>query len=102
MRIGDLIEWERAIDMRSDPAFSDTAHDFAHPAGDPFAFAPHVSEVQAEHAFVTIHQRERMKPRSLSQCFYCPQLSLDARGGSSRHSKDSHPSRGSQSAIALL
>src|SRR5437588_12102157 len=102
MRIGDLIEWERAIDMRPNPTFRDTAHDFARPAGNLFAFAPHVTEVQAEHALVAIHQGERMKPRSLGQCFYCSQLSQDARGGSSRHPKDSHPSRVPQTAIALL
>src|SRR5205807_1127251 len=45
MRCGDLIERKSAIDVRSYPAFRDTAHDFARPTGNLFAFAPHMTEV---------------------------------------------------------
>ena len=45
MRCGDLIERKSAIDVRSYPAFRDTAHDFTRPTGNLFAFAPHVSEI---------------------------------------------------------
>src|SRR6266498_3365753 len=93
VRLSDLIEWKRAIDMRLNPTFIDPAHDLACPTCDLLAFVPHVSEIQAEHASITIHQRQWMEPRSLRQRFQGAQLSSYARGRRCGHAKHSHATR---------
>src|SRR4051812_45316641 len=61
--VGDLIEREAAIDVRSYPTFRQAAHDLAHPTGDLLALAPHVTEIQTEDGFVAIHQTDWIKAR---------------------------------------
>src|SRR5438093_6278476 len=63
MRFGDLVEWKSAINVRADPSFLNTAHAFAGPGGNFFAFLPHVSAVKAEHTTISIHHTQAMKPR---------------------------------------
>ena len=46
VRVGGLIECESAIDMRPNPTFLDSTHDFARPTRDLLAFAPHMTQVQ--------------------------------------------------------
>ena len=78
MRIGDLIEWKSAIDVGLNPTFGHAAHDLLSPAANLFAFAPHVSEIQAKDSFVPIHQRERVKARHLCYRFQCAEFAPDA------------------------
>src|SRR5260370_33362011 len=102
MGLGDLIERKSAIDVRLNPALVDSAHELLRPLGNFFAFAPHVTEVQAEDALVAIHQSQRMKLRRLHQSFHCPDLPADSRSRRRGHAENSHSSRRPQSAIGLL
>src|SRR5216684_690108 len=65
MRFAYLVERKRAIHMGLNPALLDASHNLERPARNFLAFAPHMTEVQAEHAFVATHQSQRMKLRSL-------------------------------------
>ena len=53
--VADLCEGKSAINMRPDPTLFDSAHDLACPTGHFLSFSPHVAEVQAKHAAVSIN-----------------------------------------------
>src|SRR6184192_2784806 len=63
MRFADLIEWKGAIDVGADPSFVHAAENLLSPQPDLLAFAPHVAEVQTEHALVPVHQTDRVVTR---------------------------------------
>src|SRR5713226_3073505 len=88
--LGDLIERKSAIDVWLNPALVDSAYDLLRPVSHFLAFAPHVTEVQAEHALVAIHQGQRMKLRRLHQSLHRAELPADAACRCRRHAEDSH------------
>src|SRR5262249_22503506 len=69
MGIGNLIEWKGAIYVRTNPTFGHAAHYFLGPAGHLFAFTPHVTQVQAEDALITVHEAQRVESRHLRDRF---------------------------------
>src|SRR5207245_8915818 len=80
VRFGDLRERKGPVNVGSDPSLVDAAHDLAGPARDFLALAPHVAQVQPEHAFVAVHQGERIESGRLQQGLQGAQFSLDAGG----------------------
>src|SRR2546429_2868679 len=88
--------------MGTNPAFINAAHDLLCPGADLFAFVPHVTEIQAEDAFVAIHQPDWIVPRHLRDGFQSSNLTQDSRGRSDRHPEHSHATSDAQSAIAFL
>src|ERR1043166_8529410 len=99
MSVCDLIEREYVIDVGSNPACGNAAHDFLSPAADLFAFAPHVAQVQTKDAFVSIHQSERVEARHLGHSFQRSEFSSNTGGGSDGHAEHAHASGGAQRAI---
>src|ERR1041384_3439577 len=100
--VGDLLERKYAIDVRMNPAFGNAAHDLPGPRADFFAFVPHVTEIQAEDAFVPIHQPDGIETGHLRDGFQSSNLAQDSRRRSHRHPEHSHASSSPQSAIAFL
>src|SRR3954464_15697279 len=100
--VGDLIERKRPIDVRPNPAFRNAAHNLLRPVSHFLAFAPHVTEVQAEHSLVTIHESERIVTRHLSDRFQRAQLSSQTRSQSYRHPKHTHAAGGAQGPITFF
>src|SRR5437660_12915730 len=88
--ITDLLEGKYAIYMGMNPAFVNAAHDLLCPGADLFTFIPHVTEIQAEDAFVAIHQPDGIVTRHLRDGFQSSNLTQDSRGRSDRHPEHSH------------
>src|ERR1043166_7013943 len=78
--IGDLLEGKYAIDMRANQACGDAARNLLGPGADLFAFVPHVTEIQAEDAFVAIHQPDGIVTGHLRDGFEGANLPPDSRG----------------------
>jgi hypothetical protein len=52
MSVPNQFEGERAIDVRPDPAFSDTAKNVSHPHGNLFRLVPEMAQIQTKDAAV--------------------------------------------------
>src|SRR5580692_10819558 len=61
MRGCGLAKAERPRDPRLDSAFLPKPYELIHPASDAITFVPHMPQVDAEDAFVRVHQGERIE-----------------------------------------
>src|SRR3546814_16851474 len=59
LRLASLRETENLIDVRTHPAVGNALQQRCHPAADLVDLVPQVTEVDAEHRAVAVHQRQR-------------------------------------------
>src|ERR1700722_2181331 len=104
MRKRCFIEAEALRDLRLDDALPPQIQELGCPAAQAFDLPPHVSEIDAEHALIGIHERQRieLQPRRARKHAHHPEnVALLAAGGF-RNPEHAEPTGRRENAIALL
>ena len=98
------LKLERSRDPGLDGALTPQPHKLIHPAGHAIDFIPHVAEVDAEDAFVRVHQGERieLEPRGAGEHRHHAEHAPSLVRGRRRSAENSKPARGRQQPIAFL
>src|SRR5580693_4321147 len=104
MRGCGLAKAENPRDPGLDGALTPQPHKLIHPTGHAIDFIPHVAEVDAEDAFVRVHQGERieLEPRGAGEHRHHAEHAPSLVRGRRRSAENSKPTRGRQQPIAFL